>query len=251
MVARVLKEQPGLIPSGVVGYLNEVGYDTAFYRADPDQVTAFRHLVKDERLRVVLNYIKRKPGYKRQKPSGLGPKQRVTDQVFLPDVADPSCSFYDVGPFEWIASKQEGELVWEVVSPGQVRGHLTFPFKSLSEVMWALLRLAVAQKRAFQVEVPQRAPRETFDVVLMPVGDRRADVYATTPEGALEIEGVPPNTALLFRKDTDIPGVGRLSEYREGPGKDPMYGLTVWSPFYAIEFSTPGFERRPRIIVGV
>lgn len=202
----------------------------------------FRKLRKEVRVRVVQDYMKRKPP---------GPKQRVTDQVFLPDVADPSCSIYYVGAFEWVASKQEGKLVWEVVSPGQVRGHLTFPFESLSEVMGALIQLAIAQKRAFLVDAPQRAPRETFDVVLMPIGDRRAAVYATTPESALEIEGVPPSTALLFQKGADLPGVGRLSEYRKDPGKDPMYGLTVWSPFYALQFSTTGFERRPRITVGV
>lgn len=60
LVARVVREQPGLTSAGVVSYLSEVGYDTAFYGENPDEVTAFRHLRQDARLRTVEVYFTRR-----------------------------------------------------------------------------------------------------------------------------------------------------------------------------------------------
>lgn len=248
LFARVVR--PGITAEQLVEALSVEGTLRLNIGRMRTTLSAFRKLSKEGRLRRAQSYLGRFPPPKsvEEAMKDRAAKAHRIFKAFRSDQCAPCCSFYDAGPCMYVARQdaKTDAIYWEARHPFSLRIHLMFPFKSPSEITTSLIRLAARLGLAFRVE-GKRLLSEVhtrYGVVLMPLGDRRAEVLASKPENAHECEGVPPGTALLFVEEFPE-DIGLISEYREG--KDTRYGCFVFGHFYAIELDSLGFDREPRI----
>lgn len=252
--------QPGETPESLREKLSVEGVQRLhgpFPKGFRGLLTKYRKLGQPARMKAALEYLTRNPPpktfeEKRKKQEAEAPR---IFRAFIHDQCAPSCSFYDAHPCMYVAredAKDEGKVYWEARHPFNLRVHLWFPFKSISEILTSLIRLAARLGLAFRTDGKKTLAdvHTRYGVVLMPVGDRRAAVLAGKPENAHECEGMPPGTALLFVEEFPE-NIGMISEWHaEYPKKTGIrYGCFVFGRFYAIELDSFGFDREPRIPV--
>ena len=226
------------------------------YKRWATDLKAFRKLGKPVRLRFIKDYLTREP----PQPS-FSEAERVYKrkypifQALLRDENAPCSSYYDIQPNEYVAIQGESDqLFWKTSNPLLQIKYVPYVFKTIEVIPRALIKLATQLKRAFRVTLKSLdQTRKRFPLVLMPVGDKRAEKLASSPENAHEVPGVPLGTALLFESG-EQENNGLIAEYCiNGPRNNPEehhFGVVVWGSFYAIELDTIEFEDEPKILIG-
>ncbi len=175
--------------------------------------------------------------------------QHPLGKVFVLDLG--ICSLCNASPGQYTAALGPNGPVWEARHPFSGMCSTIPVFPDTEAVVKGLIALAVQRGYAFHVKLPTEKPSPfiSFGVaakygkVLVPIGDRRAEVAAENPENVIEVPGLLPGTALLFDNSNQEDN-GWLSTTPPGI-VGPLYGLTVWGTFYAVEYGH-GFSKKPR-----